>query len=145
MCCKTFSQNIDSLFEILSKIVVKKLEIMFMVPAFPKICTAWHTDENGIEPGSNLNTADKLVAEPYRAEFFFFFFLNKMIYIQYLNDSYKNVSRIFSRFGKIGIFLYSRQVKLYWQAWNFGHIFLCFQDSLCLVKLYYDIRKKPWL
>ena len=57
------------LFEILSKIVVKKLEIMFMVISFPKIYTACHTDENGIKPGSNLNNADKRVAESSRAEF----------------------------------------------------------------------------
>ena len=40
-----FSQNIDCLFEILSKTVVKKLGIMFMVFAFPNIYTACHTDE----------------------------------------------------------------------------------------------------
>ena len=52
------------MFVILSKIVVKQLEIMFKVTASPKIYTACHTDENGIKPGSNLNTADKRVAEP---------------------------------------------------------------------------------
>ena len=30
--------------------------------------TACHTDENGIKPGSNLNIADKRVANPSRAE-----------------------------------------------------------------------------
>ena len=54
-----FSQNIDCLFEIISKNVVKKLEIMFMVITFPKIYAACHTDENGIKPGSNLSTTDK--------------------------------------------------------------------------------------
>ena len=60
-----FSQNIDFLFEILSKIVVKKLEIMFMAIASNKSQTV----ENGIKPGSNLNNADKRVADPSRAEF----------------------------------------------------------------------------
>ena len=64
-----FSQNIDFLFEILSKIVVKKLEIMFMAIASSKIYPACQTDENGIKPGSNLNNADKRVAEPSKAEF----------------------------------------------------------------------------
>ena len=54
--------------------------------AFPKIYIACHLDENGIKPGSNLNTADKGVAEPSRAE---------------------NVSRIHSLLGKIDIFLYT--------------------------------------
>ena len=40
-----------------------------MVKAFPKIYTACQTDENGIKPESNLNIADKRVAEPTRAEF----------------------------------------------------------------------------
>ena len=40
-----------------------------MVIVFPKIYTAWHTDENSIKPGCNWNTADKRVAEPSRAEF----------------------------------------------------------------------------
>ena len=40
-----------------------------MVIVFPKIYTAWHTDENGNKPGSNLNTADKRVADPCKAEF----------------------------------------------------------------------------
>ena len=62
-------QNIDFLFEILSKIVVKKLEIMFMAIASSKIYPACQTDENGIKPGNNLNNADKRVAEPSRAEF----------------------------------------------------------------------------
>ena len=57
------------LFKILSKIVVKKLEIMFMAIASSKIYPACQTDENGIKPGSNLNNADKRVAEPSRAEF----------------------------------------------------------------------------
>ena len=39
-----------------------------MVTPFPKIYTACLTDENGIKPGSYLNTADKRVAEPSRAE-----------------------------------------------------------------------------
>ena len=64
-----FSQNIDFLFIILSEIVVKKLEIMFMAIAFRKIYPACQTDENGFKPGSNLNSVDKLVAEPSRAEF----------------------------------------------------------------------------
>ena len=42
---------------------------MFMAIAFSKIYPACQTDENGIKPGSNLNNADKLVAEPSRAEF----------------------------------------------------------------------------
>ena len=53
----------------LSKIVVRLVEIMFMVVAFSKIYPAYHTDVNGIKPGSNLNNADKRVAEPSRAEF----------------------------------------------------------------------------
>ena len=53
---------------ILSMIVVNKLEVMFKVIDFPKLYTACHTDENGIKPGINLNTADKRVAEPSSAE-----------------------------------------------------------------------------
>ena len=53
----------------LSKIVVMLLEIKFVVVAFSKIYPACQTDENGIKPGSNLNNADKLVAEPSGAEF----------------------------------------------------------------------------
>ena len=53
--------------EMLSKIVVKMLEIMFTVVAFSKIDPACQTDENGIKPGSNLNNDDKCVAEPFRA------------------------------------------------------------------------------
>ena len=60
-------QNIDFLFEILSQIVVKKLEIMFMAIVFSKIYPTCQTDENGIKPGSSLNN-DKRVAEPSRAE-----------------------------------------------------------------------------
>ena len=37
---------IEFLFEILSKIVVRKLRIMLMVIAFPKIYIACPTDEN---------------------------------------------------------------------------------------------------
>ena len=55
------------LCEILSKTVLNKLETMFMAIAFHKIYTACHTDENGIKPGSNLNTADKRVSKPSRA------------------------------------------------------------------------------
>ena len=40
-----------------------------MVIAFRKIYPACQTDENGIKPGSNLDNADKHVAEPSRAEF----------------------------------------------------------------------------
>ena len=64
-----FSQNIHLLFEILSKIVVKKLEIMLMVIAVSKLYPACQMDENGIKPGNDLNTADKRVAEPSVAEF----------------------------------------------------------------------------
>ena len=39
-----------------------------MVIAFPKIYTSCNTDENEIKPGSNLNTADKRVAESSRAD-----------------------------------------------------------------------------
>ena len=39
-----------------------------MVVAFSKIYPACQTDENGIKPGSNLNNADKRVAEPSRAK-----------------------------------------------------------------------------
>ena len=42
----------------------------FMMIAFSKIYPACQTDENGIKPGSNLNNADKRVAEPSRAEIF---------------------------------------------------------------------------
>ena len=63
-----FSQIIVLLFEILSKIVVKKLQIMFMAIAFSKIYPACQTDENGIKPGSYLNKADKRATEPSRAE-----------------------------------------------------------------------------
>ena len=56
-------------FEILSKIVVKKLEVMFMAIAISKSYPACHTDVNGIKPGSNLNNADKRLAEPSGAEF----------------------------------------------------------------------------
>ena len=55
-------------FEILSKIVVKMLEVIFMAIAFSKIYPACHTDVNGIKPGSNLNNADKRLAEPSGAE-----------------------------------------------------------------------------
>ena len=54
--------------EILSKIVVIKLAIMFMVIVFPNLYPACHTDDNGITPGSNLTLADKPVAEPTKAE-----------------------------------------------------------------------------
>ena len=40
-----------------------------MLKAFSKLYPACHTDENGIKPGSNSNTADKRVAEPSGAEF----------------------------------------------------------------------------
>ena len=40
-----------------------------MAIAFNKIYLARQTDENGIKPGSNLNNADKHVAEPFEAEF----------------------------------------------------------------------------
>ena len=40
-----------------------------MVVTFSKIYPACHTNVNGIKPGSNLNNADKRVAEPSRAEF----------------------------------------------------------------------------
>ena len=53
----------------LSKIVVRLLEIMFLVVAFSKIYAACQTDENGIKPGNNLNNADERVAEPSRAKF----------------------------------------------------------------------------
>ena len=39
-----------------------------MVKALRKIYPECQTDENGVKPGSNLNTADKRVAEPSRAE-----------------------------------------------------------------------------
>ena len=39
-----------------------------MAIAFSKIYPACQTDENGIKPGSNLNNADKRVAEPTGAE-----------------------------------------------------------------------------
>ena len=39
-----------------------------MVVAFSKIYPVCQTDKNGIKPGSNLNNADKRVAEPSRAE-----------------------------------------------------------------------------
>ena len=54
--------------EKLSKIVVRKLEIMFMVVTFPKIYPACQTDDNGIKPVSNLTVADKRVAEASIAE-----------------------------------------------------------------------------
>ena len=54
--------------EILSKIVVKKLEIIIMVIDFAKLYPACQTDANGITPGSNLTFADKRVAEPSKAE-----------------------------------------------------------------------------
>ena len=40
-----------------------------MAIAFSKILPACQRDENGIKPGSNLNNADKRVAEPSTAEF----------------------------------------------------------------------------
>ena len=40
-----------------------------MATTFSKIYPACHTDENGIKPGSNLNNADKRVAEPSGVEF----------------------------------------------------------------------------
>ena len=52
-----------------SKIVVRLLEIIYMVVAYRKNYPACQTDENGIKPRSNLNNADKRVAEPSRAEF----------------------------------------------------------------------------
>ena len=39
-----------------------------MAMAFSKIYPACQMDENGIKPGSNLNNADKRVAEISRAE-----------------------------------------------------------------------------
>ena len=39
-----------------------------MVIALRKNYPVCQTDENGIKPGSNLNNADKRVAEPSRAE-----------------------------------------------------------------------------
>ena len=36
---------------------------------FSKLYAACQTDENRSKPGSNLNNADKSVAEPSRAEF----------------------------------------------------------------------------
>ena len=52
-------QMTDAL-KILSKTVVNKLKIMFMVKAFPKVTcnTACRTYENGIKPGCNLNNAN---------------------------------------------------------------------------------------
>ena len=50
----------------LSKIVVRLLEIMFMLITLRKHYPACQTDENGIKPGSNLNNADKRVVEPSR-------------------------------------------------------------------------------
>ena len=41
---------------------------LFMLIALAKIDPACQTDEKGIKPGSDLNTADKRVAEPSRAE-----------------------------------------------------------------------------
>ena len=40
-----------------------------MAIASSKIYPVCQMDENGIEPGSNLNNADKRVAESFRAEF----------------------------------------------------------------------------
>ena len=74
---------------------------MFKVIAFSKLYPVCQTDENGIRPGSNLNTADKRVAESPRA-------LNNLHLI--LNDSYKNASRISSLLGKIVIFLYTGKI-----------------------------------
>ena len=54
--------------EILSKIVVRKLEIMFMVIVFPKNYPACQADDNGITPGSDLTLADERVAEPSKDE-----------------------------------------------------------------------------
>ena len=58
----------DFCFEIVSKIVVRKLKTMFMVIFVPKIYPACHTDDNGIKQGSNLTSADKRVAEHSKAE-----------------------------------------------------------------------------
>ena len=62
------SQNIDFLFKILSKIVVKTFGVMFVAIAFSTIYPVCQTDENGNKPGSNLSNADKRVAEPSGAE-----------------------------------------------------------------------------
>ena len=43
-------------------IVVRKLEIVYLVIVFPEIYTACHTDDNGNKPGSNLIITDKRVA-----------------------------------------------------------------------------------
>ena len=43
-----------------------------MAIGFSNIYPACQMDENGIKPGSNLSSADKLVAEPSRAEFLMF-------------------------------------------------------------------------
>ena len=48
----------------LSKIVVGLFQNMFMVVVLSKIYPACQTDENGIKPGSDLDKADKHVAEP---------------------------------------------------------------------------------
>ena len=42
---------------------------MFMAIAFSKLYLACQTDKNGIKPVSNLNNANKRVAEPSGAEF----------------------------------------------------------------------------
>ena len=52
---------------ILSKTVIRKLEIMFTVIALPNIYPACQMDEKNT-PGSNLSCAVKRVAEPSRAE-----------------------------------------------------------------------------
>ena len=57
------------MFEIFSKIVARKSEIIFIVIAFPKLCTVCHTDDNGIRLGSYLNTANKRVAGHSKAEY----------------------------------------------------------------------------
>ena len=49
---------------------INNLETMFkVIESFPKLYTACHTDESGIKPGINLDTADKRVAGPSSAEF----------------------------------------------------------------------------
>ena len=46
-----------------------------MEVAFNTIYPACQTDEKGIKPGSNLNNANKRVAEASRTEFLWWFFL----------------------------------------------------------------------
>ena len=63
--CKKYSstRNMYIWAKILSYIVVRELEFMFMLMLFFKIHPACHSNANGIKPGSNQKLTDKHASE----------------------------------------------------------------------------------